>query len=72
MGKFPVISITLKEAVGSNFAEAKAMLRRVIGKEAMRFQFLQQSENLTAVERSQFEAFINTDSAGLLQCPMNC
>ena len=64
MGKFPVISITLKEAVGNNFTEAKTMLRRVIGKEAMRFQFLQQSKKLTTAELGQFEAFINTDWTG--------
>lgn len=64
MGKFPVVSITLKEAVGGNFTEAKSMLRRVIGKEAMRFQFLLQSDRLTAAERGQFEAFINADQTG--------
>ena len=40
MGKFPVISITLKGATGINFEEAKEMLRYIIGNEAMRFQFL--------------------------------
>ncbi|MCM1049604.1 MAG: ATP-binding protein [Clostridiales bacterium] len=64
MGKFPVISITLKEAVGKNFEEAKTMLRRVIGKEAMRFQFLLQSDRLAASEHCQVEAFINTDRTG--------
>ncbi|MCM1222181.1 MAG: ATP-binding protein [Lachnospiraceae bacterium] len=64
MGKFSVISITLKEAVGKNFEEAKTMLRRVIGKEAMRFQFLLQSDKLAASERGQVEAFINTDRTG--------
>ena len=37
MGKFPVISVTLKSAAGESFAEAKAMLRRIIGKEALTF-----------------------------------
>lgn len=44
MGKYPVISITLKGAAGENFNEAKGMLRSLIGKEAMRFQFLLQSD----------------------------
>lgn len=35
MGKFPVISITLKGATGQNFEEAKGMLRSIIGNEAM-------------------------------------
>ena len=38
MGKFPVVSITLKGATGENFVEAKEMLRSIIGNEAMRFQ----------------------------------
>ncbi|MDE7417463.1 MAG: ATP-binding protein [Lachnospiraceae bacterium] len=64
MGKFPVISITLKGATGENFIEAKSMLRRIIGKEAMRFQFLMQSDKLTGMERNQYEALITTDKTG--------
>ncbi|MDE6363789.1 MAG: ATP-binding protein [Lachnospiraceae bacterium] len=40
MGNFPVLSITLKGATGENYKEAKTMLRRIIGNEAMQFQFL--------------------------------
>lgn len=36
MGKFPVISITLKGATGENFEEAKVMFRRIIGRQAKR------------------------------------
>ena len=64
MGKFPVISITLKGATGENFIEAKSMLRRIIGKEAMRFQFLMQSDRLTGMDRNQYEALITTDKTG--------
>ena len=64
MGNFPVISITLKGATGKSFAEAKAMLRRIIGKEAMRFQFLMQSGQLTEIEHNQYEALITTDKTG--------
>lgn len=64
MGRFPVISITLKGASGENFAEAKGMLRRILGKEAMRFQFLQESSRLTQPERNQYKALINTDETG--------
>lgn len=56
MGKFPAISVTLKEATGENFTDAKAMLRNLIGKEAMRFQFLMQSEHMTEPERKRYEA----------------
>lgn len=64
MGKFPVISITLKEATGENFTDAKAMFRNLIGKEAMRFQFLMQSEHLTEIEQKRYEALINIDKTG--------
>ncbi len=64
MGKYPVIFITLKGATGAHFTEAKAMLRRMIAKEAMRFQFLAQSEKLTEMEHSQYQALINIDQTG--------
>ncbi len=64
MGKFPVMSITLKGATGGNFEEAKVMLRRIIGVEAMRFRFLLQSDRLDDTERSQYGALVNTDQTG--------
>ena len=64
MGKFPVISITLKGATGANYGEAKEMLRHIIGNEAMRFQFLMQSDRLTEMERSRYEALISIDKRG--------
>ncbi len=64
MGKYPVISITLKGATGEHFAEAKAMLRRIIGKEAMQFQCLLQSDWLTEAEHNQYRALIATDKTG--------
>ncbi len=64
MGKFPVMSITLKDATGGNFEEAKVMLRRIIGVEAMRFRFLLQSDRLDDTERSQYGALVNTDQTG--------
>ena len=69
MGKFPVISVTLKGATGENFAEAKDMLRRIIGKESMRFQFLMQSDKLTEIEKNQYMALVNTNKAGVFTMP---
>ena len=63
-GKFPVISITLKGATGRTFDEAKSMLRNIIGTEAMRFQFLMQSENLTQIERKQYEKLLVLNDDG--------
>lgn len=65
MGKFPVISISLKSVSGKTFDEAKGMLRRIIGKEAMRFQYLMQSDRLTEMEHHQYEALINIDKTGV-------
>ena len=64
MGKFPVISITLKGATGIDYEEAKEMLRYVIGNEAMRFQFLMQSPRLTEIERKRYEALVSIDKGG--------
>lgn len=64
MGKFPVISLTLKGATGTNFAKARTMLRRAIGNEAMRFQFLPESDRLTKTEQSLYESMVNIDQTG--------
>lgn len=64
MGKFPVMSVTLKGAAGENFTEAKSMLRRIIGKEALRFQFLMHSDRLTEADRSQYAALVSMDKTG--------
>ena len=64
MGKFPVISITLKGATGRTFDEAKSMLRYTIGNEAMRFQFLMQSDRLTEAEHRQYEKMISFNDDG--------
>jgi hypothetical protein len=64
MGKFPVISITLKGATGESFEDAKVMLRRIIGKEAMRFRFLLESDRIDDAERSQYKALVSMDKTG--------
>ena len=65
MGKFPVISITLKSVGGRTFEEAKGMLRRMIGKEVMKFHPLMQSDKLSEIERRQYEALVNIDETGV-------
>ncbi len=64
MGKFPVISVSLKDVSGNSFDEAADMLRSVIGKEAARFQFLMQSDRLTEIEHKQYKALININDRG--------
>ncbi len=63
MGKYPVISITLKDVSGNDYTTALEMLRSVIGREAMRFQFLLDSEALTAWEKASYEKLIAIDSS---------
>ena len=64
MGKFPVISISLKEAAGENFETAKSILRSVLGDEAVRFSFLAESDRLTETERQQYKKLIELDDRG--------
>ncbi len=58
MGKFPVISITLKGVEARNFQNAGEKLCSVMGNEALRFQFLMKSEQLTEKEKEQYTRLI--------------
>ncbi len=62
MGKFPVISVSLKDVEGDDFASACSMLSAVIGNEAMRFQFLLESERLTDKEKKMYEQLTTIDA----------
>ena len=64
MGRFPVISITLKGVSAMDFLGAKAMLRTVIGNEAMRFLFLKESPRLSEDEKESYRQLAALDSAG--------
>lgn len=62
MGKFPVISISLKSVDGLNFQTALAALKTVIGNEAKGFRFLLESPFLDEKDRILYERLINVDS----------
>ena len=62
MGKFPVISISLKSVDGRNFESAAAALKTVIGDEAMRCQFLKESERLSEKEKEAYARLIEIGS----------
>ena len=64
MGKFPVISISLKGVDGRDFESASAALRTIIGNEAARFRFLNSSDRLTDDER---EAYAQLTEVGASQ-----
>ncbi len=71
MGKFPVISITLKGVDARDFEGAKDMLRSIIGDEAMRFQFLLESGKLTDEEKERYQRLIAIDPNGQRQFAMS-
>ena len=62
MGKFPVISISLKGVSGLQYDAAVAALRTVIGNEAMRFQCLKESERLSEEEKETYACLIQIGS----------
>lgn len=61
MGSFPVVSVSLKGVSGSDFAAARSMMCSVIGKEAMRFQFLVKSDKLTEKEKEMYHQLTTID-----------
>ena len=63
MGKFPVISISLKSVDGRNFNSALAALKTVIGDEARRFDFLRTSSRLSENEKESYARLIKTGSS---------
>lgn len=54
MGKFPVISISLKSVEGLTFETASAALCRIIGNEALRFCILSESNQLTQDDKELY------------------
>lgn len=61
MGKYPVISISLKDVAGLDFQAAYGMLGTVISREARRFDFLLDSENLMGYQKNQFMRLLTGD-----------
>lgn len=64
MGKFPVISVSFKGANGDNFATARAMMSSIIETEAMRFDFLLESNVLSEQEKRRYEQLIYVEEPG--------
>lgn len=61
MGRFPVISISLKGVNGNDYPTARSMMCSVIGTEAMRFQFLSESDRLTDKDKKQYDQLTMID-----------
>ncbi len=64
MGKFPVISISLKSVGGLSFESASAALRTVIGNEAGRFRFLRKSSKLDVDEKNSYNQLVSVEAKG--------
>ena len=63
MGKFPVISISLKSVDGRNFESASIALRTLVGNEAGRFDFLRNSANLSNDEKEAYAQLTEVGSS---------
>ena len=68
MGKFPVVSISLKGINGESYEKACAMAVQVIQSEARRFQYLLESDRLTAYEKKVFASLLQADMGEDLLC----
>lgn len=65
MGKFPVISISLKGVGGRQFETAREMLCKVIMQEAIRFTFLSDSDKLSEYEKEQYKYLVTGDDRSI-------
>ena len=61
MGKFPVISISLKSVAAATFAEARALAVRTINEEARRLRFLLDSPVLAPEDKELFAALLQPE-----------
>ena len=63
MGRFPVISITLKGINGADYPTARSLMCSVIGNEALRFyDLLINSGRLNEIEKKQYKQLIKVDT----------
>lgn len=63
MGRYPVISITLKGINGADYPTARSLMCSVIGNEALRFyDLLINSDQLNEIEKKQYKQLIKVDT----------
>ena len=67
MGKYPVISFTLKNIEGQSFDEVKKSMKYLIGTIARQYSFLLESEKLSVVEKEIYRALLFTNEDGTFQ-----
>ena len=61
MGKYPVVSISLKSIHADSYAKAKAQLIKLVNREVRRVQFLLDSDRLTAVDKALFSELLDRE-----------
>ncbi len=71
MGKFPVISISLKDISADDYEGARRMLASVIGFEALKYSFLLKSERLEEREKAAYAQLVHVGKPGEPQFPMS-
>ncbi|MCD8104230.1 MAG: ATP-binding protein [Lachnospiraceae bacterium] len=64
MGKFPVISISLKSVSGEDYDAACSQMCKVMGDEASRFAFLTESDRLLENEKNRYRQLTASNPAG--------
>ena len=62
LGKYPVIFLSLKSVEGLTFEDAKYRMTELIGLEAERFGFLEDSEHLSENEKKRYKAIISLNN----------
>ena len=67
MGKYPVISFTLKNIEGQSFDEVKKSMKYLIGTIARQYSFLLESEKLSGVEKEIYRVLLLTNEDGTFQ-----
>ncbi|MCC8080275.1 MAG: ATP-binding protein [Oscillospiraceae bacterium] len=61
MGKYPVISISLKGVEAGNFSESCRLAARIVSEEARRLQYLSESKALSQEDKKIFSQLTNAD-----------
>ena len=61
MGQYPVISISLKGVNAGSYEEAKSLLIDIVNNEAIRLQYLLESDKLTSIDKLRFKRLVAED-----------
>ena len=71
MGKYPVISVSLKGINAENYEKSCAMAAQVICGEARRFQYLLESDKLTEYDKDAYRQLLCSDMNEAVLCSLS-